>query len=90
MLLKVRDDACYQIPLFKHLYLHTQASVLKELRWSRGEFSVLTNGENRLPPMKPYDHLFTVMLLGDNGVGKTAMLCKYTDTEGETVHVMGY
>ncbi|XP_042692679.1 ras-related protein Rab-15 isoform X2 [Centrocercus urophasianus] len=36
---------------------------------------------------KQYDVLFRLLLLGDSGVGKTCLLCRFTDSEFHPAHI---
>ncbi|XP_070698475.1 ras-related protein Rab-15-like [Pempheris klunzingeri] len=36
---------------------------------------------------KQYDVLFRLLMLGDSGVGKTCMLCRFTDSEFDPLHI---
>jgi GTPase SAR1 family protein len=36
---------------------------------------------------KNYDHLFKIILIGDSGVGKTCILCRFANDEFNKSHI---
>ena len=43
--------------------------------------------QRALEMSKNYDHLFKIILIGDSGVGKTCILCRFANDEFNKSHI---